>query len=50
MSIKEQLTSLGWSIKPEVFENNKLKLDEIKKQLLDVNIINSFRSFFHRFI
>lgn len=36
MNAKDQLTSLGWSIKSEFFEGNKQRLDEMKKQLLDV--------------
>ena len=38
MNIKDQLISLGWSIKSDFFEGNKQRMDEIKKQLLDVRM------------
>jgi hypothetical protein len=37
MNIKDQLTSLGWTIKTEFFEGNKQRIDDVKKQLLDVS-------------
>jgi hypothetical protein len=40
MNIKDQLISLGWSIKPEFFEGNKQRIDDIKRQLLDVSVFH----------
>lgn len=37
MSIKDQLNSLGWSIKNEFFEDVKGRIDDVKKQLLNVS-------------
>ena len=41
MTTKDQLTSLGWSIKSEFFEGNKQRLEEVKRQLLDVSLFLS---------
>ncbi len=41
MNIKDQLINLGWSIKSEFFEGNKQRIDDIKKQLLDVSVFMS---------
>ncbi len=38
MNVKDQLISLGWSIKPEFFEGNKQRIDDVKRQLLDVSV------------
>ncbi|CAF2746392.1 unnamed protein product [Rotaria sp. Silwood2] len=38
MNIKDQLSSLGWSIQVDFFEKNKQRIDDIKKQLLDSDI------------
>jgi hypothetical protein len=38
MSIKDQLTNMGWSVKSELFEGNKQRIDEMKRQLLDVRV------------
>jgi hypothetical protein len=40
MNIKDQLISLGWSIKADFFEGNKQqRIEDVKKQLLDVSIV-----------
>ncbi len=38
MSIKDQLISLGWSVKSELIEGNKQRMEDVKKQLLDVSV------------
>ncbi len=50
MNIKDQLTSLGWTIKPEFFEGNKQRIDDVKKQLLDVSVFVFIIYYFSSFI
>jgi hypothetical protein len=38
MNIKDQLSSLGWSVKAEFLEGNKQRIDDVKRQLLDVSM------------
>jgi len=39
MNIKDQLISSGWSIKADFFEGNRQqRIEDVKKQLLDVSI------------
>ena len=47
MNIKDQLISLGWSIKPEYFEGNKQRIDDLKRQLLDVSVCLSHLHFYY---
>jgi hypothetical protein len=50
MNIKDQLTNLGWAIKTEFFEGNKQRIDDVKKQLLDVSRFISLIYYFLSFI
>lgn len=38
MNIKDQLTSQGWSVKTEFLDGIKGRIDDVKKQLLDVSM------------
>jgi hypothetical protein len=44
MSMKDQFINMGWSVKTEFFEGNKQRIDDIKKQLLDVSVFVFFIS------
>jgi hypothetical protein len=44
MSMEDQFINMGWSVKTEFFEGNKQRIDDIKKQLLDVSVFVFFIS------
>ena len=37
MSVKEQLIKAGWTVKEELFEGNRQRPEDLRKQLLDVS-------------
>ncbi|CAF4050237.1 unnamed protein product, partial [Adineta steineri] len=41
MNFKDQLYTLGWSIKMDFLEGNKQRIDDVKKQLLDSDLRQS---------
>jgi len=41
---------LGWTIKSEFFEGNKQRIDDVKKQLLDVSVFVLLIYYFSSFI
>ncbi|CAF0956842.1 unnamed protein product [Adineta ricciae] len=38
MSVKEQLINAGWTVKEELFEGNRQRPDDLRKQLLDSDL------------
>lgn len=36
-NLQDQLSQLGWAVKLELFPDNQQRLDQIKKQVLDVS-------------
>ena len=41
-NLQGQLSQLGWAVKLELFPDNQQRLDQLKKQLLDVSLLLSF--------